>query len=73
MRRKTEVTSNQVRSIVARYNKGGKGNGLIGIAEAVKLSPGIVRRVLLEQNVTLRGRGRPRIVKAGKKSKKVQA
>lgn len=55
-RPQTKVTANQVRSIVSRY---GKGEGLVAIAEAVKLGVGIVRRTLAEEKVKIRGRGRP--------------
>lgn len=53
--RKT-VTSNQQRSIVARYKKG---EGLVEIAEAIKLGIPVVRRVLVDNKITIRGRGRP--------------
>lgn len=55
-RPQTKVTANQKRSIVAQYNKG---VGLVAIAEAVKLGVQIVRRVLVEAGVKIRGKGRP--------------
>ena len=55
-RAKTEVTENQRRSILSRYQKG---EGFNPIGEALNLSFGVIRRVLVENNVEIRGRGRP--------------
>jgi len=62
-RSKTKVTANQVRSIVAQYNKGGPGNGLVAIAERLELGVQIIRRVLVEAGVKIRGKGRPCLAK----------
>jgi hypothetical protein len=56
-RPRTVVPENTRRSIIAQYNKG---VGLVDIAEATKFSSTVVRRCLIENSVSLRGRGRPR-------------
>lgn len=58
-RPKTQVSANQVRSIVAQYKKGGEGNGLVAIADRLKIGVPVVRRVLVDAGVTIRGKGRP--------------
>ncbi len=55
-RPKKTVTENQRRSIVSRY---GKGEGLVALATEFELSPPVIRRVLTEADVDIRGRGRP--------------
>lgn len=58
MAAKVNITANQRRSIVSRYTK--RDQGLVQIAEETGLGIGVVRRVLTEEDVQLRGRGRPR-------------
>jgi hypothetical protein len=58
-RPKKEVTENQRRSIIAKYNSG---MGLREIGDSFEdntLAVAVVRRVLVENNVAIRGRGRP--------------
>ncbi len=55
-RPKKTVTENQRRSIILRYDKG---EGLISLSTEFKLSPPVIRRVLVDNKVTIRGRGRP--------------
>ena len=55
-RPKVKVSSNQARSICAKYKKGA---GLIALASEFELSPAVIRRVLVEGDVDIRGRGRP--------------
>ena len=55
-RPKAAVTSNQVRSIVSKYRKG---TGLVSLAGEFGFSVPVIRRVLTEQDVSVRGRGRP--------------
>ena len=55
-RPKKTVTENQRRSIVSRY---GKGEGLISLSAGFELSPPVIRRVLVDNKVPIRGRGRP--------------
>jgi len=62
-RKQTKVTENQKRSIIAQYNKGGEGNGLVAIAKRLELGVQIIRRVLVEADVTIRGKGRPCLAK----------
>ncbi len=52
----TRVSANERRSIVSRYNKG---IGLVAIGDHYGYSATVVRRVLTEANVEIRGRGRP--------------
>lgn len=52
-----EFTNAQVRSIVNGYTK--KNQGLATLAEEWQVSISVIRRLLEEQGVTLRGRGRP--------------
>ena len=51
-----EVTVNATRSLVSKYNKG---TGLVALAEEFGLSVPVIRRVLTENEVQIRGRGRP--------------
>lgn len=60
-RPRIEVTANAKRSMVAKYNKGA---GLVALAEEFELSVPVVRRVLAEAGVTIRGRGRPALATA---------
>ncbi len=55
-RPRIKVLSNTQRSIVSKY---GKGLGLVALATEFELSPPVIRRVLTENKVTIRGRGRP--------------
>lgn len=57
-RAKIEVTSNTVRSLVSKYNKGA---GLVELAEEFKLSIPVIRRTLTDAKVKIRGRGRPAV------------
>ncbi len=60
-RPRVKVTSNHRRSIVSRY---GKGQGFEMIERALKFvySISVIRRVLTEEDVKIRGRGRPALV-----------
>lgn len=60
-RPRTVVSSNTQRSIVSKY---GKGIGLVALAEEFKLAVPVIRRVLVENDVAIRGRGRPATVEA---------
>jgi len=51
-----KLTANELRSAVARYKKG---EGLAAIADALEYSLPVIRRVLIEAKVKIRGRGRP--------------
>jgi len=55
-RAKVKLTANQVRSIVSKYNKN---VGLVALATEFGHSVPVIRRVLEENDVTIRGRGRP--------------
>ena len=55
-RPRTKVTANQTRSIVSRYKKG---TGLVALAEMFGFSAPVIRRVLADGAVEIRGRGRP--------------
>jgi len=55
-RSKIEVTANATRSIVSKYEKGA---GLVALTEEFELSIPVIRRVLTENGVKIRGRGRP--------------
>ena len=55
-RTQTKVSSNEQRSIVSKYNKGA---GLVSLATDCGYSIPVIRRVLTEQKVSIRGRGRP--------------
>ena len=55
-RPQTVVSSNQQRSIIAKYRKG---DGLVVLSELFKFSTGVIRRVLKDNRVAIRGRGRP--------------
>ncbi len=58
-RSKMVVKSNTVRSIVAKY---GKGIGFVELANTFDISIPVIRRVLTENGVKIRGRGRPALV-----------
>lgn len=55
-RPRIEVVGNQRKSLVSKYNKGA---GLVALATEFELSVPVIRRVLEENNVIIRGRGRP--------------
>lgn len=55
-RPRIEVVGNRQKSIVSKY---GKGAGLVALAAEFELSVPVIRRVLTEGKVTIRGRGRP--------------
>jgi hypothetical protein len=57
-RPQTKVSANQARSIVSRY---GKGEGLVALADDFKYGIQVIRRVLIEAKVKIRGRGRPAV------------
>ena len=61
-RPQTKVNVNTRRSIVAQYKKGGPGNGFTAIAERLGLGIQVIRRVLVAEGVTIRGKGRPALV-----------
>lgn len=52
------VTENQRRSIVSRY---AKGDGFADIGKDLELTAAVIRRTLTDNNVTIRGRGRPKL------------
>jgi len=58
-RPKIELKANVVKQVVKQYNKGA---GLVALAEKYKVSVPVIRRVLVEANVEIRGRGRPAAV-----------
>ena len=60
-RPRIELKANAVRSMVSKYNKGA---GLVALAEEFGISLPVVRRVLAENGVTIRGRGRPVVATA---------
>lgn len=60
-RPKKAVSANHQKSIIAQYKKGGEGNGLVAIAKRLGYGVQIVRRVLADGKVKIRGRGRPRV------------
>jgi len=60
-RPKIVVNGNQAKSIVAKYNKGA---GLVALAAEFELSLPVIRRALVENDVVIRGRGRPVTVTA---------
>ena len=55
-RTKVTITANQTRSLVSKY---AKGTGLVALAKEFELSVPVIRRLLDEADVTIRGRGRP--------------
>ena len=55
-RSKKTVTENQRRSIVAQD---AQGKGLKEIGDGLETSVGVIRRVLADSGVEIRGRGRP--------------
>ncbi len=62
-RPKTKVTATVRRGIVAGYTRTKNRLGLVALAEKFELSAAVIRRILVEADVALCGRGRPR--KAG--------
>ena len=55
-RPRTKVNARTTKSIVSRYNKG---EGFVSLSERYELGIPIIRRVLVGNKVTIRGRGRP--------------
>jgi hypothetical protein len=55
-RAQIQLTANQTKSIVSKYNKG---VGLVALATEFEHSIPVIRRVLSENKVKVRGRGRP--------------
>lgn len=55
------VKPNTQRSIVSKYNKG---LGLVALAAEFELSTPVIRRVLVDNDVEIRGRGRPAVATA---------
>jgi hypothetical protein len=62
-RSKTVISENQRRSIIAKYT-GEKAMGMLEIGESFEtpLTVAVVRRVLVENGIEIRGRGRPCLV-----------
>jgi hypothetical protein len=60
MRPKTEVSAKDRAKIVKLYSDG---TGLVPLTVLVDLSVYVIRRVLAEEGITLRGRGRPCLAK----------
>lgn len=60
MPQKWEFDAKATKSIVNQYTKGGPGNGMQAFAKEYGVSLGTIRRVLVENGVEIRGRGRPR-------------
>ena len=50
------VTENQRRAIVSRYQKGA---GFVELSDDFKRSIPVIRRILVDNKVKIRGRGRP--------------
>jgi len=57
MAAKWEFSATDTKALVKRYNKG---EGLVALADTYDVPLGTIRRVLVEQGVVIRGRGRPR-------------
>lgn len=55
-RTKITATANTVRSMVAKYKNGA---GLVALAKEFDLSVPVIRRILADTGVEIRGRGRP--------------
>jgi len=55
-RPKIELKARALKQAVSSYNKG---VGLVALAEKCGVSIPVIRRVLAEAGVTIRGRGRP--------------
>jgi len=55
-RPKVTLTANEVRSVLAKYNKGA---GLVALAKEFDHSIPVIRRILVEGKAKIRGRGRP--------------
>jgi len=58
-RPKLELNKKTVRTIVSGYNRKRRPLGLAALAEKVGVSIPVVRRILVDEGVTVRGRGRP--------------
>ena len=65
-RPKLELSSKVVRSIVGGYTRKRQPLGLVALAEQINVSIPVIRRVLVENGVAVRGRGRPVARKAAK-------
>lgn len=55
-RPKRTITANQRRAILSRYPKG---YGLVALSKDFEISIPVIRRVLVEGGVKIRGKGRP--------------
>lgn len=63
-RPKLELNKRTTKTIVSQY---GKGMGLVALAEKVQVSIPVIRRILVENDVAIRDRGRPVVKKTAKK------
>ena len=61
-RTQLKIKANDVRSIVANYKKG---MGLVALSENFGISVPVIRRTLIENDVTIRSRGRPAVAVVG--------
>lgn len=52
------MLANAVKSLVSKYNKG---TGLVALSEEFETSVPVIRRILTENEVKIRGRGRPAV------------
>lgn len=66
-RPKLEVAKRVRKTIVSGYTRKNKPLGLVALSDKVTLSIPVVRRILVEEGVEVRGRGRPVTKKAAKK------
>lgn len=55
-REKITLNANQTKSLVSKYNKGA---GLVALVGEFEVSLPVIRRVLVENGVKIRKRGRP--------------
>lgn len=69
-RSKLEVAKSVQKTIVSGYTRQRKPLGLLALADKVTLSIPVIRRVLVENKVTIRDRGRPKLAKKAKKTVK---
>lgn len=56
-----------VGTIVKGYTRKVKPLGLVALAKKIEVSIPVIRRILIENEVTVRGRGRPVMTKKAKK------
>lgn len=68
-RPKLQVNKRTQKTIVRAYTRKVRPLGLVALAEEVKVSIPVIRRILVENKVTIRGRGRP-LVKKVKRAEK---